>query len=274
MEKDFDSWFRQSTLCSSGPQCGGSYFPAMGYFQPNNRLFNSLPCFHPLLKYVSEENYPVTTDLKPETVPERSQRKFLVFDQSGDQMRLVYSPSPNESSPENWVQNPSTAYNQTRFLVDECVEENNEESEMQEDTEELNALLYSDNDSDYSEDEEVTSTGNSKPEVASSDEEHTKRRKLLEASYAVPWTVESAMSENPFGCSGLEDDAESSCRNMHGHVSGMKRSRKEKIRETLHVLQKIIPGGKGKGAMDVIDGTICYLKGLKVEAKSLRLDAL
>lgn len=297
--------------------------------QPNEprNWYYGLPNFHqglnPLLKSVTKEKDPSGSVENhgrignPSTVAGCAHRKFLVFDQSGDQTRLLYN-SANDTPAQGvlpWLQKPSAAYNSTkvqlgnrinktsplgRFLGDECIEDNHrgvEESEMREDTEELNALLYSDDDDDvdgdYSEDDEEISTGHSPStmtahnkhdwfderieEVASSDEP-AKRHKLIDGSYGVPLPLDNATSAKPFGCSELEDDAESSCGNTDYQVSGVsgrKRSRKEKIRETLSVLQKIIPGGKkGKDAMDVIDGTIRYLKSLKVEAKSLRLDAL
>nr|GLL18359.1 transcription factor bHLH143-like [Ipomoea trifida] len=300
--------------------------------QPNEprNWFYGLPNFdqgsNPFLKSVTKEKDPAASVQNlgrignPDAVAGCAQRKFLVFDQSGDQTRLLYS-SANDTHAQGvlpWLQKPpSMAYNSTkdqlgsrinkasplgRFLGDECIEDNPrgvEESEMREDTEELNALLYSDDDDDddddgeYSEDEEEISTGHSPStmtahdkhewlderieEVGSSDEP-AKRHKLIDGSYGVLCPLDNATPAKPFGCSELEDDAESSCGNTDYQFSGVlgrKRSRKEKIRETLSLLQKIIPGGKkGKDAMDVIDGTIRYLKSLKVEAKSLRLDAL
>lgn len=335
MEKDSNSWFHHPCLDlnSSGARPQNNFSAYMiphyngistnGNFplsslanqmnEPRNWL-NGLPNFHqgfdPLLKSVTKEK---DQNLGRFGNPNTSaDRKFLVFDQSGDQTRLLYS-SGNDNPAQGvlpWLQKPSTAYNYQLgsrinktsplgcFLGNECIEDDNhrgvEESEMREDTEELNALLYSDDDDDddgdFSEGEEEMSTGHSpstmtahnKPdpfgerieEVASSDEP-AKRRKVFDGSYGAPWARDNSMPTKPFGSSELEDDAESSCGNADYYqvLSGRKRSRKEKIRETLSLLQKIIPGGKkGKDAMDVIDGTIRYLKSLKVEAKSLRLD--
>ncbi|XP_019153131.1 PREDICTED: transcription factor bHLH143-like [Ipomoea nil] len=364
MEKDFNSWFQHRCLdvqspvlnssgarvdtqlqnnfsafmipCYNGVSTNGN-FPLSSYTaplqfranQPNEPRFYGLPNFHqgsnPLLKSVTKEKDPAGSVQNLGWIGNPAERKFLVFDQSGDQTRLLYS-SANDAPATGvlpWLQKPpSMAYNSTkgqlgsrinkasplgRFLGDECIEDNLrggvEESEMREDTEELNALLYSDDDDDddddddgeYSEDDEEISTGHSPStmtahnkhewlderieEVGSSDEP-SKRLKLIDGSYGVPCPLDNATPAKPFGCSELEDDAESSCGNIDedyqvSGVSGRKRSRKEKIRETLSLLQKIIPGGrKGKDAMDVIDGTIRYLKSLKVEAKSLRLDAL
>lgn len=242
------------------------------------------------------------------------QKKFLVFDHSGDQTTLIYSSGlgtpvpcltslkPKLAAPHNLLKEDFGIKRDANssfspFLSYEHGEENlkNVESEMHEDTAELDALLYSDDDSDYSDDDEVTSTGHSpstmtdhgihqlleegEEEVASSFGP-TKRRKLSDEGYDMQSPpVKDASSVKPFKISKFEDDAESCCGNFDNQVSeesnslsGKKRSRKEKIRETVNILQSIIPGGKGKDAVVVIDEAIHYLKSLKVKAKALGLD--
>lgn len=242
-----------------------------------------------------------------------SQKRFLVFDQSGDQTTLIYNSangtpvqcpaSLNPKAPALCKEDPEIKRNEAspfgHFFGDEYYEENNRydvESEMREDTEELNALLYSDDDYDYSEDDEETSTGHSPStmtthdlpklfdewgeEVASS-AGATKRHKLLDGSYDAPELRDTATSTKAYTCSDLDDDAQSSCGNGReqdsgapGSPSGKKRLRKDKIRETISILQEIIPGGKGKDSMVLIDEAIHYLRSLKVKAKSLGLDSL
>ncbi|KAK4392232.1 Transcription factor [Sesamum angolense] len=178
-------------------------------------------------------------------------------------------------------------------VKDENIEDNSRdvtEDEMHEDTEELDALLCSDNDSDFSENDEETSTGHSPSTmtdngiqdlVEETGEEvdsflgPTKRQKLLDGGYNAPSKRKTS------ACYAFEDDAESSCRNGNkqlkeelGSSSGCKRSRKEKIRETISILQSIIPSGNGKDAIVVIDEAIHYLRSLKVKAKALGLDSL
>lgn len=244
------------------------------------------------------------------------QKKFLVFDQSGDQTTLIYSSGLGTPVPCLTSTNPKPPaqydlFNEdigikrektslfSSFLGYEPSEEDqrDEDSEMREDTEELNALLYSDEYTDYSDDDEVTSTGHSpstmtdhvmhqlveegEEEVASSFGP-TKRRKLLDEGCGMPSSpIKVGSSKEVIKISGLEDDAESSCGNFFddNHVSeeanslsGKKRTRKEKIRETVSILQSIIPGGKGKDATVVIDEAIHYLKCLKVKAKALGLE--
>lgn len=243
------------------------------------------------------------------------QKRFLVFDQSGDQTTLLYS-SPNGTPVQylpSWEpKSPAPCYPikegpqikrseicpSGHYSNGEFYEENHRddvESELHEDTEELNALLYSDDDDTYSEDGEEISTGHSPStmtahdlplwldemgeEVASS-EWPSKRRKRLDGGRDIPSFVDAATSAKHFTCSDLDDDAESSCGNSHNQVlelvslSGKKRPRKGQILETISILQKIIPGGEGKDSIDVIDQAICYLRSLKVKAKSLGLDTL
>ncbi|CAA3002209.1 transcription factor bHLH143-like [Olea europaea subsp. europaea] len=241
-----------------------------------------------------------------------NQKKFLVFDQSGDKTTLLYSPgakTPVQCA--TWRPKPPATLNlikeEQRDIIspvgqtfkDECIKYNSEddlESEMHEDTEELNALLCSDSDSDCSEDDEETSTGHSpstmtyggiqnmveeRSDRGSNYVGPTKRQKLLDLKYNVPSLVYSSRSAKTHACSELEDDAVSSCgngidqeSNKSCSLSGRKRSRKERIHETVSILQGIIPGSKDKNAIVVIDEAIGYLRSLKVKAKDLGLDTL
>ncbi|XVE95215.1 hypothetical protein REPUB_Repub02eG0076800 [Reevesia pubescens] len=241
-----------------------------------------------------------------------AQKRFLVFDQSGDQTTLIFSSavgtpikctswglkSPaacnlNGEDPLSKVnQNLHSGPISTDVFGDNGTDM---QSEMREDTEELNALLYSDDDSDYTEDEEVTSTGHSPSMMTAHNEQFeggteevasstglTKKRKLIDGSNDyVPLLMETASSVNPNRCSEIEDDAESSCANGQNPGSGdmdsslgNKRMRKDKIRETVSVLRSIIPGGDGKDAIMVLDEAIDYLKTLKLKAKAFGLDTL
>ncbi|KAJ8561403.1 hypothetical protein K7X08_027593 [Anisodus acutangulus] len=268
--------------------------------EPHN-WFYSLPRFHqgfaPVLSTKEEAN----------AGPGSAQKRFLVFDQSGDQTTLLYSSpngtpvqclpfwGPNAAAPCNLIkEGPQIKRNGVfpsgHYPCGEYYEENHRddvESEVHEDTEELNALLYSDDGDSYSEDGEVVSTYHSPNtmtahdldemgEEVDSSEWQTKRRKQLDGGF------DTATSAKPFTCSDLEDDAECSCGGNSDNIkvsesvslSGKKRPRKDQILETISILQKIIPGGKGKDSMDVIDEAICYLRSLKVKAKSLGLDTL
>ncbi|CAK7347225.1 unnamed protein product [Dovyalis caffra] len=273
----------------------------------------------PLLDTVLREKLPTAPrfskgDIMPKSDSGCAQKRFLVFDQSGDQTTLIFSSgigTPVEGF-KSWIPKPTVAFDLNRedpgakenqnfhqpIATDEFVEDDgiDMQNDSHEDTEELNALLYSDDDSDYTEDEEVTSTGHSPStmtthdkrywsdgsteEVASSDGS-SKKRKLFDGGYTnVPWLMDTASSVKPTRGFEYEDDAESRCGNgtnsvsdAMGSESGSKRIRKERIRETVSILQNLIPGGKGKDAIVVLEEAIEYLKSLKFKVKALGLDA-
>ena len=242
-----------------------------------------------------------------------AQKRFLVFDQSGDQTTLIFSSAIGTPTKclSSWGPKSPAAGNfngdvpmakATRNLhsgpisTDVSYHKGTDvQSEMHEDTEELNALLYSDDDSEYSEDEEVTSTGHSPSTMTAQDEQFEggseevdsstrliKKRKLLDGSYGcLPLLMDTANSGNFNRYSEYEDDADSSCAKGQNPGSGdtdssssNKRMRKDKIRETVTVLRSIIPGGEGKDAVAVLDEAINYLKSLKLKAKTLGLNTL
>ncbi|KAL5982358.1 hypothetical protein ACLOJK_016429 [Asimina triloba] len=146
-------------------------------------------------------------------------------------------------------------------------------SDMHEDTEELDALLCSDD-----EDDEEMSTGHSPSEVAgcSSEGEYdskaqaasstppTKRKRIDDE--IDPLLMDTATSGKT---RGRGDGAEFS--NVKGSIpsSISKRLRAKKIRETVSLLRSIIPGGKGKDAATVLDEAIQYLKSLGLKAKAV-----
>ncbi|XP_058096989.1 transcription factor bHLH143-like [Magnolia sinica] len=146
-------------------------------------------------------------------------------------------------------------------------------SGMHEDTEELDALLCSDDD-----DEEETSTGHSPFEMAgyerkgktngnaevASSVTPTKRRRLDEEND--PSLMDTASSGKAWVG---KDDAESSCVKGTVPSSANKRLRKMRIHETVAILRSIIPGGKGKDAATILDEAIQYLKSLGLKAKAI-----
>lgn len=229
------------------------------------------------------------------------QRRFLIFDQSENHTRLFFSPSfsPGDQifasktpvSAIGSLEEAATQLDQhllTKHTLEEKWDENHlsdGEGDMLEDTEEINALLYSDSDDDDdSENDEVTSTGHSPPlsleegnvrdksldevtEVASCDESR-KRQRLLDGKYKKQ-SLESG--ERPMkrggSCSYEDDVDESSDRNLHDGID----SNKVKIRKALRMLESIIPGLGNKDPLSIIDGAVAYLKSMKTEAESLGL---
>lgn len=236
-----------------------------------------------------------------------AQKRFLVFDRSGDRTTFCYT-SGIETPVQCGMPKPSTAFNKgglwdssypSRLITnDEHIEDTSRattEDEMHEDTEELNALLCSDSES-YSSDGEETSTAHSPSTMTDNCVEDLieeageevdsfgfppKRRKLWDGGHDVSSQAFAGSPLKSHMSSGLDDDTGSNCGSGNepctdfvGSLSGSKRSRKERIRETLNILQNIIPSAKGKDAIVVIDEAIHYLKSLKVKAKASGLNSL
>lgn len=193
----------------------------------------------------------------------QSPKGFLVFDRSGDQTRMIFNYlCPSVPNPENQTANNERPYKESY--------DTNGESEMHEDTEEINALLDSEDDeSDGSDDDdEVTSTCRSptptkrvheKDEpiegVASSDGPN-KRQKKLDGSH------------HEYDNDGGDDDDDVKSSYDDG-PSGFEGSKKDKIRRILRILESIIPGVKGKDPLLVIDEAIDYLSVAKIKAETL-----
>lgn len=233
-------------------------------------------------------------------------RRFLIFDRSGDHTRLFVSPSFSHQNNIISSKVPATASGlcekvasgvDHEFLVRPVVEEkwdenslNDGEGEMVEDTEDINALLYSDSDDEYDDDDddddtndgenyEVTSTrhtllgiedcGNkdklleqAMEEVASSDSS-PKRRKLLDGSCKKSSlaSVERPMKRAP-PCNH-KDDVEPHDINL------IKNDNKVKIHEAVRILGSIIPGSNSKDPLSIIEKAIVYLETMKMEAKAV-----
>ncbi|XP_020235133.1 transcription factor bHLH145 [Cajanus cajan] len=302
----------------------------LGHSGEPHGWFYCLPRFRqgftmPSRNFNAEEKLPAAKGFTGEEIvqngePGFPQKQFLVIDQTGDQTTLVYSSGFGASIEYNLKMHGSNNLNNGNELhslrrdvnhvvglgptLDDKVEENQEtyddiESEMHEDTEEINALLYSDSDGYSSEDDddEVTSTGHSPStmtthdnqeepdrgtaeEVASSIGESKKRKLCYDDDMQFMDTASSLNGKRPFE---MENDAESRCSNggnssrgsgEMGSLSGNKKMRKEKIQDVLSILQYLVPGGKDKDPIELLDEAIRCLKSLKLKAKELGLDAI
>lgn len=274
-----------------------------------------IPSSTPILKEQSKAspNDVFGESMAPKGGPGCAQKRFLVFDQSGCQTRLIFSsgvetrnqhftplgpkfPGVNREVPQSKEELKIDIGMNSMDEVD-GIHGTDVESEMREDTEELNALLYSDDsdgDGDYTEDDEVTSTGHSPSTMTAHGKQGSfegstggmssyvgpsKKRKLFDhGDHDLHSLLDTASSVNPCKCAEYEDDAESSCGNHNREIdllsSENKRLRREKIRETVSVLRSIIPNGEDKDPMVVLDEAIDYLKSLKLKAKALGLNAL
>ncbi|KAJ7958941.1 Transcription factor [Quillaja saponaria] len=315
------------------PMCGSLELPHLQLGQSNepHGWFYCLPrfrqAFMPAPNATIEEKLPAAPektlreDMAPTIGSLYPQKQFLVFDQSGDgttfifnsgfgspiQCHTSWSPQLNDADilkdgdelftkrDSNHLRGPN--------LTDDYDENQGADvqSEMHEDTEEINALLYSDDDDDdfSAEDDEVTSTGHSPSTMAAYDKDgeffegnteevascagKTKKRKLSDGAFDDVQLMDTASSLNPNGSFEYEDDSESRCNSGYKQCSGSgeadyspgnKKIRKEKIRDALSILQSIIPGGKGKNPVVILDEAIHCLKSLKLKAQALGLESL
>lgn len=307
------------------PMHGFSGMPQSKASQPNEPRgwFYCLPrfrqAFGPVLNSASpykscgkSEPFDTPSPPKMSLDTQSAPKRFLVFDQSGDQTTLIFGsgingpvnnmpslcPKPSnaftlykeELESKRDGSNPSMQFSPKRFIDQEY--ETDVRSEMHEDTEELDALLYSDDEDDYSEDEEEASTGHSPnttpfgnkrvwfdesgEEVASS-AMPAKKQKVSGQGYNVQSLLDTASSSKSDRCIEDEDDAESSCgysNNVLGESDSVshQQSKIDKIRKTISILESIIPDGKGKDSIAVIDDAIHYLRSLKDKAKVLGLN--
>lgn len=254
---------------------------------PNSGIMKRLPSTYEDIRQISAH------DARPNS----GQKRFIVFDRSADQKRLFVSsfaacppirPPPPPWSPATYEacnlssEHPGIEAPHSHVLPLGDVNESRRAdagSELHEDTEELNALLYSDDDD--SEEDEEKSTGHS-PGAMSNHynsewiDEGTadtcfKRQKLNDGGYADSEKPDRYVEFNDYA-----DDAESSCADSLNarpdkmcSFAGDRRMRNKKIRETVRVLRSIIPRGKCDSAVVVLDEAIQYLKSLKCKAKSL-----
>lgn len=237
-----------------------------------------------------------------------AQKNFLILDQSGDQIRLL---SSSFHSPcQHQVITPRTPVGFCNFSgekleagqslpvkpsqnIEYCIK--SEGGDMHEDTEEINALLYSDSfgeddDDADGEDDELTSTGHSPFAIIRGNEVHekawelteevvstdcsSKRHKLLDGGYRKSSLVDTADSLKLARFCNYDNDVESSCargrdldKDMDSNLGT--RQKQAKIHETLKIVGSIVPGMKSKDPVLIIDEAISYLKSLKEKAKAL-----
>ncbi|KAF8115722.1 hypothetical protein N665_0025s0179 [Sinapis alba] len=292
---------------ATGSSCPGTPFPELSKVYAAEHQFGYLQ--QPFQSLLSTLNGRSNCDAAP---PERtlksSQKRFLVLDQSGNQTRLLqcgFFPSSvaaasdprkilNFLNLEKGLSRDQAVPEKTFLHEDNGNRE--EESEMHEDTEEINALLYSDDDEedndDCESDDEVMSTGhspfpveqqqqacNNKTEEEEVDETtercvdddddgpRLKRQKVLLDHYSYtdlsPSSSFVVCTTNLKGLSSDEKLAESNISSSNQEmVSGL--SDEESRKDTaLRILESVVPGAKGKEALLLLDEAIDYLKLLK-----------
>ncbi|KAK9690599.1 hypothetical protein RND81_09G139900 [Saponaria officinalis] len=233
------------------------------------------------------------------------ERKFLVFDQSGNETRLMFSSVTPTLCP---MWNPQVVSakqfdtskllggqagkdehvcTKTSVICEESGENESldEELEMREDTEEINALLYSDDDDEDNEyedeDDDVVSSGRSPLERESDIDDEvaissvsSKRRKTLEGGHEKVALINTTISEERNSASEKIHSTDFVSAVDEGTIPnlGSKRPRKDKIDVTLKVLESLLPGLNNKNPVVILDEAIRYLKCLKYNAESTSLD--
>ncbi|EHA8588802.1 transcription factor bHLH143 [Cocos nucifera] len=311
MGKDFDPWIHLphspwrfgssncvSTLRQPDVNTNSTVFPT--YFNPYGRGFSGNAA-SPFPGFQARKSLEKTPALIPPSInayglPEftNPQKRFLVFDHSGDQTNLIFSssgtlfmsPGPLNPGPD---QQRSKETN---------VSDGHGGEEMHEDTEEIDALLYSDSDDDHEEEEASTGhspvemTAVSAEELGSSTVPAKRRRADVQLDASLVDTASSAVAvadhyhdlHEDSRNKDTRDDAESSCarggekrglaeeeelETRHDSNHGNKRLKRARIQETVGVLRRIIPGGKGKDVATILDEAIRYLMTLKLKTKAL-----
>ncbi|CAG7871575.1 unnamed protein product [Brassica rapa] len=221
----------------------------------------------------------------PHGALESSQKGLMIFDQSGNQTRLLRCPFPLRFPSLAAAEEPvklklselqhglEKGFREDHVTLKEFDEKNcvnGKESEMHEDTEEINALLYSDDDYDDCEsdddDDEVMSTGHSPYQVCNKrsleeTDSPCKRQKLLDKVENISVSSSSSL----VGSKSSTKLPESNISTKEDTGSGLsnEQSRKDKIRTALKILESIVPGAKGNEALLLLDEAIDYLKLLK-----------
>ncbi|XP_021851545.2 transcription factor bHLH143 [Spinacia oleracea] len=265
--------------------------------------------------------FPARLDEKPSTceLPCAQQKKYLIFDRSGNETRLIFSSlcpraenltTPVPASPawnlpaeesfgayhqyvaEKQGKIAEQAWTKTHALCEESGENEiiDEISEMREDTEEINALLYSEDDDDdddgldddddcdcEEDDDDEVSSGHSPLAKEMRDCEKQEEQECEKDLDNEVGSLErcskrqkGGVRESPVYYEGVKsNDGDFMNERMMWPTIGSKRPRKDKIHDTLRVLESIIPDLKSKDPLVILDKAISYLKGLKYNAETM-----
>ncbi|CAN6874181.1 unnamed protein product [Brassica oleracea] len=297
---------------ATGSSSPGAPFPELGKIYASEYQFRYLqPPFQALLSSYG-------TQVAAQMTLKSSQKRFLVFDQSGNQTRLLQCGSPVRfpsfvaTDPEKILNflslekglSKDHAIPEKILLHEDHVNGEEKESEMHEDTEEINALLYSDDEDndDCESDDEVTSTGHSpfpveqqacnnktteeeeldETESCGGDDgprlkrqkvllDHSSYREDLSPSPSPSFVVGTKSLTNLKRSSDeklQESNISSSNQEMGSGLSDEEETRKDKFHTALRILESVVPGAQGKEALLLLDEAIDYLKLLKRELTS------
>ncbi|EPS71311.1 hypothetical protein M569_03457 [Genlisea aurea] len=216
------------------------------------------------------------------------EKRFIIFDRSGVQTRLFFSPllspinnyvaaaaAPVAVTGFNFSSEEEVATPVIRHPMEEEEkwDENRLSDEESEDSDEIDALLFSDSD-DESDEDEVTSTLQFFPDGSFTEPEYNKVEEEAEESFTGGWRkrqrllVDGKFKSSSSSIGPLRDDAESA----NGDIHLSTREKKVKIREALKILETVSPeclSSNQSPPLAIIDKAIAYLKSMKAEAEAL-----
>lgn len=228
------------------------YEPASEFISLGRKRSN--PTMYPF--YAGGFSLPVNSSLIPPSNPvgfTSCKKSYVVFDQSGDQTSLVFS-SLGTRCPHACLPGRNENY----------VGPEREDSHK-EDSEEIDALLYSD-----SGNESEASTGHSPVQNV------TAESSAVLIPHSLPPPKRRRFEPNSFESElnlSLADTASSTFR--ADNEEERTKAKREGIQEIVGVIRRLIPGGrnatkkKKKDATTVLDEAIRYLKSLRLKAKEL-----
>ncbi|TVU35854.1 hypothetical protein EJB05_17761, partial [Eragrostis curvula] len=173
-------------------------------------------------------------------------RNFIIFDHNDDKGRIMYHPAlVNKLTPTNIDAFPYHGEVVCRGSNQDTSKLEEGSSSFKEDSEEIDALLSSDEESD---EDDVVSTGRTPDPLDSG-----------------PF---DSSSPPRFKKTGLFSGKSSVCHESMENITH------EKIRKIITVFRGIIPGGDQLDTPAVLEEAVRYLKFLKMEAKKLGVDSL
>lgn len=173
-------------------------------------------------------------------------RNFIIFDRTDENGCIMYHPAlVNKLNPTNIDVLPCHDKVVCRSSGQGNGDLEEQSSSFKEDTEEINALLNSDEDSD---EDDVLSTGRSPEPLESGPSESSSLSRFRKISHL----------------SGKN----SVCHESIGNITH------EKIRNVVTVLRGVIPGGDQLDTSAVLEEAVRYLKFLKMEANKLGVEDL
>ncbi|KAL0909059.1 hypothetical protein M5K25_023581 [Dendrobium thyrsiflorum] len=191
-------------------------------------------------------------------------KRFIFYDHSGDQRSLIFSSVNNPFQ----SLNPTLPSSNASYAFASNSHASNKHEEMHEDTEEIDALLYSD--SEFSFDSEEASTGHSPLNIKEEEVMVSippKRRKLdLNHHSSIDESlVDTASSARASNLQEIpsDDDADMSYVDSGSNHDESREESGKQFQTIVKALRRIIPGGDSMDTVAVLDEAIRYLKSLK-----------